>query len=52
MEPNDLARHYLWGLSGFYGVDLGEKSTYLTQEAHFEAVMDNELTFFHEKCHP
>ena len=37
---------YLGGLSGSYGVDLGEKSTFLTQKAHFEAVIDGELTFF------
>ena len=47
MEPNDLSWHYLGGLSGFYGVDLG---TFLTQEANFEAVMDGELNFFMENA--
>ena len=35
-----------WGLSGSYGVILGDNMDFFTQKAHFEAVMDHELTFF------
>ena len=35
-----------WGLSGSYGVILVDNMDFFTQKAHFEAVMDHELTFF------
>ena len=35
-----------WGLSGSYGVILGENMNFFKQKAHFEAVMDQELAFF------
>ena len=34
------------GLSGSYGVILGDNMDFYTQKAHFKAAMDHELTFF------
>ena len=42
---NWFAMTLFWGLSGSYGVILGENMNFFKQKAHFEAVMDQQLIF-------